>query len=500
MSSSNPSSFSSSSSSSLNIGAAFERETGVGGRQTSSETILATVLAVMPAKIPSPEPMETGDNGVHHRRSIDKDSFGSLRELAAPPPAVDLLIQAPTQNNESVPDEMDTGPPPFTFIDSVGLNRPLAQVVVSVPPSVAPAQDIESPPDATDNEATRRPSFKASLCNGRSFPAATTAVVRPYAQNIESAPDVTDNGVACLPATTDSFGSGHSSSAATNVVIKTAPDENEAVKTLRPMDRADTHPEPAALMPPRVPLAQDNDPMYPYTDSLHSARIADLLSAADTPPIANGPQMVQPKEVNETSDTLYEEHTELNEDDVERGNKAVEWIQVLPESEKEMRRWAPCMALILLFIAAVVAITVGGICGSGGCGNDPVSPQPPPTNAPSNAPQVENTRTSQVAIEVQHDRRPEETGWTLRDRTGELIARQSAGSFQTISGTVLQAFVVAVGTYTFEMTDTFGDGICCMNGSGSFQIRVNDETVVSNDGQFGGTVQEIFKAVLTPLS
>jgi surface protein len=47
--------------------------------------------------------------------------------------------------------------------------------------------------------------------------------------------------------------------------------------------------------------------------------------------------------------------------------------------------------------------------------------------------------------------------------------------------------------YTFEMTDTAGDGICCGFGSGSFSIAVHGETVISNNGQFGNIAQETFE-------
>lgn len=53
--------------------------------------------------------------------------------------------------------------------------------------------------------------------------------------------------------------------------------------------------------------------------------------------------------------------------------------------------------------------------------------------------------------------------------------------------------------FTFEITNTFGDGICCRDGSGSLQITVNGEAVASNDGQFGDKVQETFEAT-TPNS
>jgi surface protein len=101
--------------------------------------------------------------------------------------------------------------------------------------------------------------------------------------------------------------------------------------------------------------------------------------------------------------------------------------------------------------------------------------------------------TFEVQVQVHYDDFPEETGWTLRDSSGTLISSQSTGSFTTQNSTVTKNSSVAFGTYTFEMTDTFGDGICCGGGSGSFSIAVNGETVVSNNGRFDSIVQETFE-------
>jgi hypothetical protein len=96
-----------------------------------------------------------------------------------------------------------------------------------------------------------------------------------------------------------------------------------------------------------------------------------------------------------------------------------------------------------------------------------------------------------VGVRVQYDNYPRQTGWTLWDNTGILISSQSTGSFITPDGTVTKTSSVALGTYTFEMTDT--DGICCRSGSGSFSITVDGETVVSRLGVFEGIVQETFE-------
>jgi hypothetical protein len=95
-------------------------------------------------------------------------------------------------------------------------------------------------------------------------------------------------------------------------------------------------------------------------------------------------------------------------------------------------------------------------------------------------------------VEVVHDEFPDETGWTLRDSAGALIASQLTGSCNTEGGTTVETLNVIAGTYTFVMTDSAEDGICCDFGSGSFKITVDGETVISNNGEFLGSVQEAF--------
>jgi hypothetical protein len=104
-----------------------------------------------------------------------------------------------------------------------------------------------------------------------------------------------------------------------------------------------------------------------------------------------------------------------------------------------------------------------------------------------------NTGDNEVVIEVKYDDYPSETGWTLRDSAGSFIAGQSTG---TGSGTVSKTTFVADGAYTFELTDTFGDGICCEYGSGEFKITVNGELLVTaSNGEFEDVTRETFDVV-----
>jgi hypothetical protein len=126
------------------------------------------------------------------------------------------------------------------------------------------------------------------------------------------------------------------------------------------------------------------------------------------------------------------------------------------------------------------------------CGTAP-SPSPPAqspsTPTGTDYSQSSTSRTNEVIVRVKHDNYPTETGWTLKDDSGALIAGQGEDAFATVGGTVLQTVYLAAGSYTFRMTDRFGDGICCSEGNGGFQVSVNGSTVVTG-GQFNNAVTE----------
>merc|ERR1712156_1237863 len=49
------------------------------------------------------------------------------------------------------------------------------------------------------------------------------------------------------------------------------------------------------------------------------------------------------------------------------------------------------------------------------------------------------------------------------------------------------------GCYTFEITDSYGDGICCSYGQGSFSVKLDGAEILSG-GSFGSSASESFCA------
>ncbi|WP_299765507.1 T9SS type A sorting domain-containing protein [uncultured Dokdonia sp.] len=109
--------------------------------------------------------------------------------------------------------------------------------------------------------------------------------------------------------------------------------------------------------------------------------------------------------------------------------------------------------------------------------------------------------TTQVHLELTTDDYAEETSWEFRNIDGTIIA--SFGPYQQTTDdntTFTYDFDVDPNEcYEFEIFDAFGDGICCQFGNGSYELTIDDETVIFSGGEFGDS--EITQAAIgEPLS
>jgi len=101
---------------------------------------------------------------------------------------------------------------------------------------------------------------------------------------------------------------------------------------------------------------------------------------------------------------------------------------------------------------------------------------------------------NEITITLRTDNYPQENGWTLTNAAGSTVASDS--SF-TSRGTIYQEVLcLPDGCYTFTITDSYGDGICCRYGSGSYSISVNGSDVAAG-GSFASSVSQNFCAQST---
>lgn len=82
---------------------------------------------------------------------------------------------------------------------------------------------------------------------------------------------------------------------------------------------------------------------------------------------------------------------------------------------------------------------------------------------------------SEIIVAIVPDQYPGETAWTVRDLSGNLLAS---------GGSVGDTFCVPANSCViFKITDTYGDGICCNFGNGSYTV-FTDGVMSATGGQF----------------
>jgi len=92
-----------------------------------------------------------------------------------------------------------------------------------------------------------------------------------------------------------------------------------------------------------------------------------------------------------------------------------------------------------------------------------------------------------VTLTIKLDNYPEETSWTLKNSGGTTIASGGTYGSQPDGSTVTWTDCLDVGSYTFTINDSYGDGICCGYGVGNYELKDASGTTLASGGSFGSS-------------
>jgi len=116
-----------------------------------------------------------------------------------------------------------------------------------------------------------------------------------------------------------------------------------------------------------------------------------------------------------------------------------------------------------------------------------------PTNAPTPAPPTPAPTpciSKTVIVEVTTDNYPQETSWELTNLCSGDVQAES-DPFPSPGETYTSEECIPSAEYTFKITDSYGDGLCCSYGQGSYTVTYDD--VIEKEGaQFGSSESTTF--------
>jgi endonuclease I len=101
-----------------------------------------------------------------------------------------------------------------------------------------------------------------------------------------------------------------------------------------------------------------------------------------------------------------------------------------------------------------------------------------------------------ATLELLTDNYGSETSWQLRDASNLLIA---SGAGYASNSVYSEAFCLADGDYQFTIADSYGDGICCGYGNGSYSLSTAEQLLASGGG-FASTEATLFTIESTACS
>lgn len=97
-----------------------------------------------------------------------------------------------------------------------------------------------------------------------------------------------------------------------------------------------------------------------------------------------------------------------------------------------------------------------------------------------------NCNDNVVTITLTFDNYPEETSWTLTNASGATVASGGTYGSQADGSTLVIEECLADGCYNFTINDSYGDGICCSYGNGSYNVSSGGNTLASG-ASFGSS-------------
>lgn len=160
------------------------------------------------------------------------------------------------------------------------------------------------------------------------------------------------------------------------------------------------------------------------------------------------------------------------------------WTSVWSKSGNQGNAWQSASVNLDAYVGGSIQLRFNGITGTTWQGDMAVDNVGFSTSGGGGG-----TACSNVTLSITFDNYPEETAWSITNASGQTVA--SGGTYGSqADGSTLNINVGCLddGCYDFTITDTYGDGICCTYGNGSYTLTNNDTgATLASGGSFASS-------------
>jgi PKD repeat protein len=154
------------------------------------------------------------------------------------------------------------------------------------------------------------------------------------------------------------------------------------------------------------------------------------------------------------------------------------WSSIWSKSGNQGNSWKTASLDLASYIGSTVKFRFNGITGTTWQGDMAVDDLSITGGGSSGG--CENTTLS-----ITFDNYPEETSWKIKDGSGTVVFSGGTYGSEADGSTKTIPICIDPGCYTFTIYDSYGDGICCSYGNGSYSYtQDSDSTVLASGASF----------------
>ncbi|MFC0603350.1 immunoglobulin-like domain-containing protein [Winogradskyella pulchriflava] len=159
-------------------------------------------------------------------------------------------------------------------------------------------------------------------------------------------------------------------------------------------------------------------------------------------------------------------------------NNGSSWTSIWSRSGNQGNSWQTASVDLASYVGSSVQLRFNGVTGTTWQGDMAVDAV--------NLVAGSGSSCTNVSLSITFDNYPEETAWSVRDASGTTVASGGTYGSQADGSTLnINVGCLDVGCYDFIITDTYGDGICCSYGNGSYTLTNTDTgATLASGGQF----------------
>lgn len=156
------------------------------------------------------------------------------------------------------------------------------------------------------------------------------------------------------------------------------------------------------------------------------------------------------------------------------------WTSLWTKSGNQGNSWVSATVDLAAYTGASLTLRFNGITSASWSGDmaiDDISLTTGTVNPPA---------CTDVNLSITFDNYPEETSWEITNSNNQVVASGGTYASQADGSTINLTECLSAGTYTFTIKDSYGDGICCQQGNGSYALT-SGSTSLASGGSFGNS-------------